>query len=1376
MSVSSAISQSQKIVLKFKKDTPDIILNNIKNKNYQITGFTKINPQILNSYQLFSNFQNNFSKLENDEFGLDKIFILEVNSNNKEFVIKEIKKVNYIEYAEEVHSTKLENFIPNDKYYSNQYYLNSINIQPVWDTQLTGDILVGVVDSGLDFLHPDLQQSYFINQGEYGNGKENNGIDDDNNGFIDDWRGWNFQTNKNDPTDDNIYSHGTAVSGIISAGFNNGIGISSITGGKAKVLALKCFDAQGIGYEDYVATAILYGVSKGVKVFNFSFGDYIYSNLLRDVIRYAYSKNITIVCSAGNDNTDVLHYPSSYDEVISVAASDEIDRKATFSTYGQTVDIYAPGVNIFTTSRIGFGNAGFDSNYAFANGTSFSAPIVVSIAALLKLKNPNLSNEEIRGILVSSAKYFQNQNSWDYVYSSGIANANTSFSNSNNPSVARIYFPYLNYTTTQNQIPLYISAASAFFTSYKISYGIGLNPSIYNDIFSSSNQIIKDTATHLNLQGLPDTLYTLKLSVSTNNFKTIEHRTVIAKNNSTPQVVYENNSEIVYKNSFAEFVNFGTNVLTTGIIHLKRRNINEPYTDIYTDENNIGYNSYEHYTYLKHFELIPDTEYEYYAEAKALNGKSVILPHKYFTAKSQIYKFGFVKKSYNLPLSQICDNVISLNNNDSKVLFVNNIKNNLSPEAYNFSNNKFIKISPANYLGNYVIRDAKDLENDGKLELLTSQQRNGFLFSADNAGALPNALIWNNSSDDFWSAKMNNNLNPEIFGFARQGLKVIRKQNNTFVEAGVMQYSLPNPFANSQNVLTSDFNNNQLNDVIFTNSNIDTINYQNTNLNIYEKNGSFYSLQKILSYPQLIIKGDNLCTGKIRNSNQNFAVGLNYDSQTQLKIFVVIVYEYVNNEYTEIASKEFFNNGSNDGYIKLSDIDNDGKDELLVNIANNFYVLKYNASSNNLDIIYNLDNINTYNSVVYDFDGNGIKELSLNNNDSTIFIEKDINTNIPLTPNNFTGYSLDSNKVVLNFLPVQNANLYKIYRSFNDTNFVVYDSVNTNQYFDNNVSNRKNYFYKISAIDNLNRESKLTNSIKIFVHNKSHIISAVYNENLLALKFSENISSQIPSINSFYINNINPYSVGIKSNNEYALSFNPELNNGNYNIYTKNLYDYYGSPVDSNILSFTVNKSDSISFYLKSAELLSSNTLKLIFNLNCDSNTTLNNNNYSFEPFNLKVINVKRDIADKKTIYITLNSQNNIGSSGKTYFVRISNIFSESGIKLREGSGSVFSLVFVKEDLKDVVTYPNPFNRNKSNSQKLTFANLTNNVKIYIYNLSGEIIKELNETTNNGGIEWDVKDSQGRELPTGIYLYKVEGKNSSGVEVESKLGKFAIIK
>jgi hypothetical protein len=1383
----SLFSQPQKIIVKLRLNTPLSVLNDFSQNN--IRGSQNPLSKIIERYDIFNSeqlFKKYIAKIKpGDVSGLSRVFILQSSTAKISDCINALKQNVYVEYSQTVGKLNLESFTPNDTYYANQYYLQNINVPPVWDSQQGTNALVGIIDSGIDFLHPDLQQSYFINTGEFGNGKENNGIDDDGDGYIDNWRGWNFIDNNNNPVDDNIFSHGTCAAGIISAGFNNGIGISSITGG-SKSLVLKCFNSQGVGYEDQIATAILYGVMQGVKVFNFSFGDYIYSDLLRDVIRYAYSNNITIVSSAGNDNSNVLHYPSAFDEVISVAASDELDRKATFSAYGETVDIYAPGVNILTCSRVGQGSPDYGNNYMFANGTSFSAPIVAAVAAILKTKNPNLSNEEIRGILVSSTKYFSGQSGWNNYYSSGILNAGNAFRNYNNPSVARIFSPSLNYSFTNDTVSVCLSAVSAFFSSYSLKFGVGEYPNTYNVLFSSGSQVIKDTVYKWNTSSLPDTSYTLKLVVNTNDGRTVEHSTIIRKDRSTPVFTNYSNGEIVYRDGFSEFITFSTKSPSKGLVYFKRKNVNEPYNSIFADDGNIGFLTNDHYALLIHNSFIPETDYEFYIEAVSLNGKNKIVNDTafHFRTKKQIDKYSYIKKPYNLPRSQVNDNVVDLFNNGTKNVFTNNVDLGLSAEIYSFSNNKFSKVT-SGWIGNNVVRDV--ILRNSKWDLLTSQQRSGNIFESPVAYQIPSAKIWSNDAgDDFWSsefADVDGDGTQEILGFGTQGLRIMKFQGSVTPFA-VLNYlpSNANNYANSQNVIVNDFDNDGKMEIAFTNSFIDANNNQNTSVNIYKySSGNSFSLVFHEEYP-LIIKGDNLTAGDFDgDGRKEIAVGFSTDLAVSVKLYSVLFIKSTGiGTFSEYNSVEFYNNESQgEVSIKAGDVDNDNKDELITNGGKSMYIVKYNPSSARFEPQYCKENINSYNSIVYDFDNNGIKEIGINSSDSLIFLEQNIAFTGPKTPSGIAGYSIDSNKVSISFQGVSGAQYYKIYRGLSDsTGYTLYDSVFTVAFTDSQVNNRRDYYYKVSSVDTTKqiKESLMSEFVKVYVHNKSKVLSAVYNKGLLSLKFSEKIQIQIPDVKTFWLNNnVNPSSIGIVSTYEYGISFK-NLANGNYTVKSAGLKDFYGSPLDSSSNSFVVNISDSAAFYIATLKLTNPNTLKIEFNSNVDTLTSYNTLNYTIEPFSLKVLSVVRDRNDKKVLYLTVNSNNNIGASGKTYFIRLNNIFSESGIKITGGSGSVFSLSFVKEDLSNVAVYPNPYSKSKSTKQIITFANLTKTAKIFIFSLTGESIIELNETDGNGGIEWDLKDSKGYDIPSGIYIYKVEGKNSLGADTDSKTGKFAVVK
>jgi subtilisin family serine protease len=275
---------------------------------------------------------------KNDK-SLSKIIKVTFNEKLDEASIQEIKNSDpSIEYIQKSTIYKLD-FVPNDSLLSEQWALNKIQAFEAWDkTQGADSILFAIIDTGLDYLHPDLQNKIFFNHGEIGldnsgNDKRTNGIDDDNNGFVDDYQGWDFTDRvgfpfdssggdylgwDNDPKDEQ--GHGTLISGIAAAQVNNVTGIAGVAP-NIKMLNLRAFDPSGFGEEDDVAAAIIYAVQSGAKVINMSFGDNAFSLVLRDVIRFAYTQGVVLVGSSGNSGSTDPHYPSGYSEVISVGNS-----------------------------------------------------------------------------------------------------------------------------------------------------------------------------------------------------------------------------------------------------------------------------------------------------------------------------------------------------------------------------------------------------------------------------------------------------------------------------------------------------------------------------------------------------------------------------------------------------------------------------------------------------------------------------------------------------------------------------------------------------------------------------------------------------------------------------------------------------------------------------------------------------------------------------------------------------------------------------------------------------------------------------------------------------------------------------------------------
>jgi subtilisin family serine protease len=338
--------------------------------------------------------------------------------------------------------------VPNDQYFNpQQWALNNtglyasgtqgadIKMPQAWDiTQGSRDVIVAVIDSGVDYNHPDLVSNIWTNTKE----DCNNGKDDDGNGYIDDCEGWNFPADTNDPMDDE--GHGTHVSGIIGAVGNNGLGIAGVMW-KVRIMPLKFISRLGAdvcgGEEAFCGdtadevAAIQYAVANGAKVINASYGGDTFSQDEHDAISAANDAGVLFVAAAGNgsldtigDNNDILpEYPAGYSlpNIIAVAATDQNDQRASFSNFGpNSVQVAAPGVYILSTvPTMGIADSfsslctgSFFTGYDFCSGTSMAAPHVAGLAGLLESYYTNFTASQIRATILRYVDVLPTLDGW----------------------------------------------------------------------------------------------------------------------------------------------------------------------------------------------------------------------------------------------------------------------------------------------------------------------------------------------------------------------------------------------------------------------------------------------------------------------------------------------------------------------------------------------------------------------------------------------------------------------------------------------------------------------------------------------------------------------------------------------------------------------------------------------------------------------------------------------------------------------------------------------------------------------------------------------------------------------------------------------------
>jgi subtilisin family serine protease len=283
-----------------------------------------------------------------------------------------------------------------DPFLEKLWYLNNLNVFEAWKvTKGSASSLIAIIDSGVDYTSPDLFDSLWWNVGEVPRDKKDN----DQNGKIDDVIGWNWEDEMALPYDDN--GHGTFIAGIIAAQADNGFGGVGICP-QCKIMPLRFSNSEGFGDTEDAIAAFKYALEKGARIINYSFASDDKSYLIRNVIREAAAADVLVVVSAGNDGNDADKkplWPASFNEpnMIVVGSTTPKNNWSTISNFSPTrVHVGAPGFKIYGPWA--------DGKWYYANGTSFSAPMVAAVAGLVLSVNPKLKATEVKQILIDSCR------------------------------------------------------------------------------------------------------------------------------------------------------------------------------------------------------------------------------------------------------------------------------------------------------------------------------------------------------------------------------------------------------------------------------------------------------------------------------------------------------------------------------------------------------------------------------------------------------------------------------------------------------------------------------------------------------------------------------------------------------------------------------------------------------------------------------------------------------------------------------------------------------------------------------------------------------------------------------------------------------------
>lgn len=1280
-----------------------------------------------------------------------------------------LQKMGLIDYSEAVQRFHISSF-SNDSMYRQQWYLNTIHAPEAWQiTEGDSRIIVGVIDTGIDYHHPDLQTGLWRNEAEE-NGLP--GIDDDHNGFVDDSVGWDFtdapdfpdggdyRQPDNDPMDEYGHGHGTEVAGIIAAVSLHGQGMGGIAPG-IKVMNLRAGTAGGYLEEDDVANAILYAIDNGARIINMSFGDTAVSRFLKDIMYYAYRKHVLMVAASGNEGNDRAFYPAGLAETISVGASTINDYIAGFSSYGSSLDLVAPGDSILSTA-IGGG-------YSLVNGTSFSAPMVSAAAGLILSLHPDYSVERLRNVLKTSCDDIM-YSGWDRYSGSGRLNVARALQIPRSGEL-RIIRPAPNSSTAKNTLLITGTILHPDIRTAELDYALG-NPGLDWQVLKTFNrrQVLNDTLAVLNLQSMADTVLTLRLKMELVNGPSDEVRRVVRIDRSKPVLSELQITPMYDGEDFSVLISFESDDLCTARIFIRPEG-----AEAFSDSLEFGYETHGQRIKLSSREF--SGTFRFYVQATNLSGLSTIDDQngRYytFTLKPDYEWRNFEPVPWQLPPGFLLPESTDLDHDGKREVVLSRYTEQGgfgAVEIYEFETDHFEKRFTSSFPA--IPRDAGDVNANGRSDLLLGYGQNTFVLEAASPSTFPNHVVWSDTGS-FWGASfadLDQDGKGEIIGRIDSQYVVLEQQSDGQFSP-IAELGNPTPGRNllgTPLVAKGDFNNDGRPDLVFGDSDGDLIFYTTTGENQFTLLTTVHTDQQdatsLLSALNNGLQGSSLFAGSHSSAE------LQFEHEFDARHWSVDWFGLQDNRMVKKWSGRFF------GFYSLKDFDSgiqaremNGRKRLFLSLYPNLYIFKINR--NQVLPIWHFSPAQSNTILIEDFDRNGYDEFYFNTGRKIIgYSEEDPYQ--PSAPNPFSATPLDSTRIYLKWQNSSSALSYQIYRGLRKDSLLYYKALDSSSYVDSGLANETTYFYAIRSIDS---------TLDAHVGSFSKVDSATTSTppGLTEVKVLTDRQLQLGFNEEVQFDSETPYSIRLSAARQNAVSVlllkdhrhilcgfsKPFLADQTDTVQVQHIYDVHGVEVDRRFrkLSFKYFAEDKEP-YVAAFDIISRYSIELTFSRSMRKSDLLNTDNYVLQPWG-SVQSVQVMDSTNTTIRLQLTKGSMAGSLGQPAYLVLTHLHSSSGYLLKETD--TINLFKPVKDLSRLFVYPQP---TLPSSEKVFFARIPENCEINIFNLQGQFIRRLSGQSNFGGMTWNLRDRSGRKVHSGIYLF--QARHGS----DTKIGKIVIVR
>ncbi|NNE48098.1 MAG: S8 family serine peptidase [Rhodothermales bacterium] len=1269
-----------------------------------------------------------------------------------------------------------------------------VGVAEAWKlTTGSPDVTVGLVDTGVSFDHPDLLGQFAVRIGEDidGDGRltaaDLNGLDDDGNGYVDDVSGYDFVDRPQtvDPGDfhdpdpvaeDDGSGHGTNVAGIVGAANSNGVGISGLAPG-VRLVPLRAFGRDGRGDDDDIARAVVYAAENQVSVLNLSFGDIHVSPLMQDAIRYAVERGVVVVASAGNVGGDKPHYPSDYPEVLSVAwLSADGSSLSSRGSAGVGVDIGAPGSSIFTTvSPDGAGgeNVQPEDYYGRRSGSSMAAPMVAAAAALIRSMDPSLSPASIRSSLAASATDLSEEG-WDHGTGAGLLNVGRALLRSL-PGRVEITDPEMNAGIVDGPVLVRGTAVDPSFRSYQLSYAAGdddLSASDFNMIgIAQSQQIWNGLLGQWDISGLVDGLYTLRLSVELRTGAFIEERRRVFVDRTAPVATVSQ--------------------LGAGLVGGRHGIIADIATDDLTDVvmtvslGGVEYRTFSDRTARRHG--------LYWAEQTKEGGDALV------TVTS--------RNAAGLEADTVLGIIVPRHSANSSLL---NVSDRTGPDGFllealtDFDGDGLREVTLNRYedgwigdtvavlewggssfrrasslLAGVIPRDIGDSDGDGLLELLTQVGPATLLIEQSPAG-YPQNLIFadtsglsGNQNDALWGARltdMDSDGRVEIIGHNTREWRMLEWSGTSFEE--VARVSDPTGVADSElgentfeqpYAVIGDFDGDGHQEMLTGDSDGDWIIYESSSDNMLEAVWSYETNR--------YDAGSRLAVGDLNGDGRSELIVYNHnwlttttDGEREPDMGRYSVFTNVGDNSFDLAavipvSGEITRHGS----LATTDIDADGVDDLVIVNPPDLYVLTFDAALNPTMIFHaGLDDppgfkgFRSTRIVVGDIDSDGLNDIVLADAEVGLrVVSQNATTRSLPVPAWVSAIAIDDSAVRLTWLST-GADSVHVYRATAGEEFQRVATTSDGPAVDS-VSVRSEYMVRGWYAGN---GGPLSRIVKVRPHVPATVSSLLRrSRSRVEIAYTEPLDPAIRAEQFLLVRGGRASSLLQGKGGQSVLLDFPDAVTSADTLRWQNLADAEGTPVQQTAVVVPSFEESDRSLIVQSWSLPSSSAISIVFSAPLDPSHARDVQSYRVSP-NGTVSTAVFDESRPSEVLVEFEGVA-VGATGLESSLTVLSMMSVDGRWLAP-EGATIQLSGPSANLADVFVFPNPY-RQSTGSGRLVVAGLPSRATIDIYSPEGVLVRQIEESDGNGGAVWDLRDSSGSIVPSGIYLMLVRSEGLGSV-------------